>query len=351
MALQGTLETFALPDVLRLLASTKKTGRLRLTGGRGSGSIWLDEGDIVAGEASRSPRATEATEVVFELLRFTDGDFVFEADDASAEPGKAVSVEDALSGAEALLSEWTTIEGVVPSTAAFVSLRGDIDGEEVTLPADRWRQVVAVGGGRTVAGLGQHLGLTDMAVSRMVKELLELGVVDLGDAPDAFEDSAPILAEADSAPAWSNDSAFDETPSFTETRTFVPTPDEAPILTVVDDPPHMDSAFDGSSPVSGMDRDGDAFDPAGLVIEEPTYGSSVTGAEHAEPAVAADEPTDAAEIARQLANLSPKAAKAVAAAAKATTQEEREAALAEVDDDEEPINRGLLLKFLGSVNG
>ena len=59
---------------------------------------------------------------------------------------------------------------------------------------------------------------------------------------------------------------------------------------------------------------------------------------------------DAAEIARQLANLSPKAAKAVAAAAKATTTEEREAALAEVDDTEDPINRGLLLKFLGSVN-
>ena len=60
---------------------------------------------------------------------------------------------------------------------------------------------------------------------------------------------------------------------------------------------------------------------------------------------------DAAEIARQLANLSPKAAKAVAAAAKATTSEEREAALAEVDETEDPINRGLLLKFLGSVNG
>ena len=62
------------------------------------------------------------------------------------------------------------------------------------------------------------------------------------------------------------------------------------------------------------------------------------------------DPTDAAEIARQLANLSPKAAKAVAAAAKATTVEEREAALAEVDDDEDPINRELLIKFLGSVN-
>ena len=62
------------------------------------------------------------------------------------------------------------------------------------------------------------------------------------------------------------------------------------------------------------------------------------------------DPTDAAEIARQLANLSPKAAKAVAAAAKATTQAEREAALAQVDETQDPINRDLLLKFLGSVN-
>ena len=357
MALQGTLETFALPDVLRLLASTKKTGRLRLTGGRGSGSVWLDEGDIVAGEASRSPRASEAIEVVFELLRFEDGDFVFEADDASAEPGEAVPVEAALSGAEALLAEWATIEAVVPSTGAFVSLRAEIDGDEVTLPADRWRQVVAVGGGRTVAGLGQHLGLTDMAVSRLVKELLELGVVDLGDGPGeigvavAADEPALDGTPVQSGSIWSNDSAFADTPSFTETRTFVATPDETPLLTVVDDEPTVSSAFDGSSPVSAMDG-GDLFDPNGLVVEEPTFGSEP---ERTEPAAVAavvdDEPTDAAEIARQLANLSPKAAKAVAAAAKATTQEEREAALAEVDDDEEPINRGLLLKFLGSVNG
>jgi hypothetical protein len=62
------------------------------------------------------------------------------------------------------------------------------------------------------------------------------------------------------------------------------------------------------------------------------------------------EPGEAAEIARQLANLSPKAARAVAAAAKASTPEEREAALAEVEASDEQINRELLLKFLGTVN-
>jgi hypothetical protein len=59
---------------------------------------------------------------------------------------------------------------------------------------------------------------------------------------------------------------------------------------------------------------------------------------------------DAAEIARQLANLSPRAAKAVAAAAKAATEEEREAALAAIEAEDDTVNRGLLLKFLGSVD-
>ena len=55
-------------------------------------------------------------------------------------------------------------------------------------------------------------------------------------------------------------------------------------------------------------------------------------------------------MARQLSNLSPAAARAVAAAAKATTDEEREAALAVVaQEGDEPIDRELLLRFLASV--
>jgi hypothetical protein len=62
-----------------------------------------------------------------------------------------------------------------------------------------------------------------------------------------------------------------------------------------------------------------------------------------------EELPDADDVAQQLASLSPKAAQAVAAAAKAATVEERDAALDEMDDDDEPVNRGLLLKFLSSV--
>ena len=58
---------------------------------------------------------------------------------------------------------------------------------------------------------------------------------------------------------------------------------------------------------------------------------------------------DDEELAKQLATLSPRAASAIRAAAEATTDEERDAALDEVDDEDQPLNRGLLLKFLSSV--
>jgi Domain of unknown function (DUF4388) len=322
VALQGTLETFALPDVLRLLASTHKTGRLRLSGVSGSGSLWLADGAIVSSEASRAPHAQGATDVLFELLRFKEGEFVFDDDDTAADPGEPADVEDTLSASESMLEEWKSIEAVVPSLDGWVSLRAELPGDEVTIDSERWRQIVAVGGGNTVGGLGGTLGLGELPVSRTVKDLVELGLVDLGEAPAGA--GAPSIR-------------FEPAPTVVETPAPVVPADEP-----VSEPPFL-TVVGNQGPDEIVEE---RFDPNGLVVEEPAYGESA-----APPASAEDDMADAAEIARQLANLSPKAAKAVAAAAKATTSEEREAALAEVDETEDPINRGLLLKFLGSVNG
>ncbi len=86
MALQGTLDTFALPDVLRLLASTKKTGRLRVSGNRGTGSVWVDAGGVVAAEAAGLPETPAPVEVLFELLRYAEGSFTFEAGTDAGQP-------------------------------------------------------------------------------------------------------------------------------------------------------------------------------------------------------------------------------------------------------------------------
>ncbi|HUS62064.1 MAG TPA: DUF4388 domain-containing protein, partial [Acidimicrobiales bacterium] len=65
VALQGTLDTFALPDVLRLLAATRKTGRVHVTGPRGTGSVWVDAGAVGAIDAPNAPHATEPIDALF----------------------------------------------------------------------------------------------------------------------------------------------------------------------------------------------------------------------------------------------------------------------------------------------
>ena len=80
-----------------------------------------------------------------------------------------------------------------------------------------------------------------------------------------------------------------------------------------------------------------------------------TGGQHRASPLACDRlalsPEKARALASELADLGTDAADAVAAAARAATPEERAAALKGVLTDEhgEPINRGLLLKFLSSV--
>ena len=102
MALSGTLETFSLPDVLRLLSSTKKTGLLALDGDRGNGRVWVEDGEIVAAQADRSI-IDDVDAVLFELLRFVDAAFEFDAGAPAPEAGAGRPVDDALEVAQARL--------------------------------------------------------------------------------------------------------------------------------------------------------------------------------------------------------------------------------------------------------
>ncbi|MGK2948385.1 MAG: DUF4388 domain-containing protein, partial [Acidimicrobiales bacterium] len=197
VALQGTLDTFALSDVLRLLAATKKTGRLRITGSRGTGSAWVATGEVVAIEATHAPHATTATDALFELLRFEEGSFTFDADATHSDPGPASDVESVLMASEALLDEWRTIEAVVPSMDAWVTLRRQLPEGKAVIDQEQWASIVAIGAGATVRRMAEELCLAELPVSRAVKALVEADLVDLAAAaPATAAPAAPATAAA-----------------------------------------------------------------------------------------------------------------------------------------------------------
>jgi Domain of unknown function (DUF4388) len=359
VALQGTIDTFEFTEVARLLATGGKTGALRLEGGRGSGTLWVADGKVVAVAVDHAPLATDPAEAMFELLRFEEGSFTFIPGDKPADPGEPADVEEILVAAEAQLAEWREIERVVPTTHATVTLRPELSKADVVLDRQRWRLVAAIGGGVTVATVGDALGLGELPVSRAVKELVELGVLELADGPaepepERVDESASLalddfVLDADDPLAGltgdNGDSSRAQLDEFAagfgladEQRDAPPVMGEAVLEAPLPPPVEGFSDFGMDAPAQ-VDPLGSSSD-LGFASTPlpPDDGQFLAGG------------GDAAEVARQLSNLSPAAARAVAAAAKATTNEEREAALAAVSQEgDEPIDRELLLRFLASV--
>ena len=371
MALQGTIDTFELGEVIRMLVQGEKTGRLELSGDRGSGSLWFEDGQVVGSETDTSPMAADHAAVLFQLLRFTEGAFVFDQGARPSEGGEATAAEPILDEALRRLEEWTLIEDVVPSLGHRVDLCSELSRSDVVIDQIGWRAVAAIGGGRSIGDLGRALEQDELDVSRTVKTLVELGLVEVGDeepgassGPSGFDpsrmdeglqmedDPGPVDAGSrDQLDALASGFGLTDEPSGTDSIPVEPAPVTEPLVEPGESldfrhpvPPAGAAAEDSASfPIEEAEAAGEATTP---LFAHDAGQASVPGPDPA----GLTQPGEAAEVARQLANLSPEAAHAVAAAARATTYEEREAALALVaEDGDEPLDPDLLRSFLSSV--
>ncbi|MBW3669679.1 MAG: DUF4388 domain-containing protein, partial [Actinobacteria bacterium] len=166
--------------MLALLAATKKTGELRVVGGKTDGRVWFDAGAVVGAEVGRAAGYVDA---VFELLRLQSGKFSFDADKSAPAPGEPGAVEALLAEAKARLEEWQSIEAVIPSVQCGVSLASEVDDPHVMVTGEQWRALVGVASAGTVSTLIDHLGAGEFDTCRTLKGLVEARLVRVGEAP------------------------------------------------------------------------------------------------------------------------------------------------------------------------
>jgi hypothetical protein len=370
VALQGTIDTFPLTDVLSLIGSSATTGRLSVDGDRGHAEIWVDAGRVVGGEAL-GMQVGDAAELVFELLRFDDAAFEFTAVASADLPEFELTPEqlpEALAAAAELRTQWDEIEAVVPSLAHRVRLVPELPEDELVVDAALWSVLVVAGTSPSIAGLGDELGLGEFGACAAVASLVERSLATVEEPsmqlavpePPAAPAPAPEMDDdAPSAAAWALEVAADP-----ERSTAFP--DRFPIDDLIgddaieqDDPwtsPEMEQleaqrradtetagsvSFSSLPPIESVpfggfgdpDGDRDAVDEQA----EPEHTARTTAAAwddmvEPEPAAAdvaegvatddlrlaggpsrAEEDT-ADEVLRQMSKLSPKAAEAIAAA-------------------------------------
>lgn len=261
MSLRGSLDTFALPDVLALLATTAKSGELDVTGTAGRGQVWLENGQIVAAE---SDATSDPVDVLVGLLRLEEGDFAFHGERQAPAPGDPVDVASLLEAAETRLAEWQEVEEVLPSPRAVLTLVPSASGA-VRLSRDQWAAVVAVGEGRSVEELVARLGGDELDRWRLLVGLVEAGLVEVGAARHVAPVGRTELAEQLSTITVA---ALTEKPaSVAEAPEPLPSPDEV----------------DEDDELIPADDDAEADEP----VAEPVAASASSPAQNA-PAESAD---------------------------------------------------------------
>jgi hypothetical protein len=347
VALQGTIDSFAVGDVLRLLANASKTGRLVVNGERGSVSMWLNDGDMVGGQTSSDPGAVDLVDICFDVLRYEGGSFIFESDAHCPNPQPPAPVGAVLEQAEAFLSEWRDIVSVVPSMAAWVTLADELPHPEVVVDQACWTSIIAVGSGATVTQLCEQLGLAELPASRLVRALVHAGFITVAEhAPE------PVTTGLSDGGYPADEATGDTFPGGTDLfapgqQFFDPSNPSA------DDPFGEFDPF-GSSGGGSNGSDGlalpsltisgltdDPFSPE--AFPATTYSDEAFGGPNdgvgTSDADGADDGDSDEGIARELSMLSPQAAQAVAAAEYDGTRDSG-------DDDD---GRDHVIRFLGSV--
>jgi hypothetical protein len=261
--LEGTLDAFSLPDIFQLLSFTKKTGTLHLRREAGHGVVHVRAGAVTGGRADvsrqelgrrllgaglvgdevlasaaedlagdpelslaqllaekgrldvntvRDIAAEQATDAVFSLLRWTDGEFAFVMDEADPDDlGALVPVDQLVTEGQRRISAWAAMVGSVPAPDAVVAVNAAPDGDPSTT-RDEWALLSLVDGRRTVADLVGLSGRGEYAVVSSVAALVERGLLLVRTAADdqllrrqtllaALEGSpAPVAAVAPAPP-------------------------------------------------------------------------------------------------------------------------------------------------------
>jgi hypothetical protein len=243
MKLEGSLDAFSLPDIFQLLSFTKKSGGLHLAHDRADGVVFFTAGQVTGASAdsSRQPLARrivgsgavsdealaaaveavaagegigvvralldsgavdgdllrqaaveQATDAIFDLLRWREGDFAFVMDEVNPdEVGVSLVVEDVLADAEARRANWDSVSQVVPSPQA-VLVMPVVLGAEPTVSREEWALLALVDGRRTVAELVDLTGSGQYAVVSTLAALVQRGLLEV--RPDgAAEDHVTVV--------------------------------------------------------------------------------------------------------------------------------------------------------------
>lgn len=258
---RGTLDDFTLPEILRMLAFSKKSGTLRVSREAGTGKIVFSTGAVVyaeteltssrlgqklvgAGKISptqlRQSLDTQAgsgerlgkillktdaitkadleeavraqlEEAAYELMCWEAGEFAWEPGDEELDPEVFLDIEELMADVEQRLAQQAEVQMRLSRADAVPRMveQAPHGPGEINIQPEQWRVLVLVDGRRTVGELAVAAGVAEADVMRSLNDLAGAGLVEVLE-PDAAQTPPAVEVSAGEGP----DAAPAGTPAF-----------------------------------------------------------------------------------------------------------------------------------------
>ncbi len=181
MALQGSLQDLALPDVIQLVSVSGKTGVFNLSGEGVEGKIYLKEGQIVDALVAN----LRGEYAVYELAMWRKGQFIFTPGVDSDRVTVTKSNTSLMMEAARRLDEWRVLQRKISSLDAVAYfLPRDPGHDQITLSPQEWQVVTKIDGARSIRQLEDATGLPAFDVCKVLYGLVTSGLIALRGTDD-----------------------------------------------------------------------------------------------------------------------------------------------------------------------
>ncbi len=171
--LQGDLETSRCSEIIKILSLGKRGGRLLLTSGSETGSVYFNDGRLVHAKCGQ----LEGVKAIYEMAAWSSGSYKFFIDESTDLITINQPTEDILRETETRIKQMDKIASLIPSANVVFSLDPEIREKEIVLKAIQWKILTQIDGEKSISQIAKSLGVTDSDVMKVFYTLFRLGVI------------------------------------------------------------------------------------------------------------------------------------------------------------------------------
>ena len=192
--LNGNLDTFALPDVLRFIASGAVTGRVEITRDDVVGELAVDQGRFVGASLSdeEAPSTVdEALDIAVLLFDGSGGAFEVVQEEWVGGP-LSLTAEELVKAVERRRKEWAAVVDQLGALDEPLVIASTLPNgtDQVLVRAEQWRLLSFLDGRRSVQDVARDTATSVYATAVALAEMANAGMIARGHA-DWVEQPAP----------------------------------------------------------------------------------------------------------------------------------------------------------------